>query len=145
MRILKYLIGIWTAIVVYTFFSFLSGPKGISAYNELLSERGVQWSNIVELRNINEELERIKNNLLYDYDTILVHARQLNYGQEDERYFRVVGLGNVKNTAAVTGKVYITNEPDFMDDRTIKIVSLCVGLLVFAFFFSLELIESKYR
>jgi len=145
MRILKYLIGIWTAIAVYTLFTFLSGPKGISAYDELLSERGMQLSNIGELRNINEELEKVKNNLLYDYDTLLVNARQLNYGLEDERYIRIVGLGNIKNTAAVTGKVYVTAEPDFMADRTIKIISLCAGLLVFAFLFSIELIESKYR
>jgi len=145
MRVLKYLIGIWTAVAVYTLFSLLSGPKGISAYSELLSERDMQWSNIEELRNINEELEKVKNNLLYDYDTLLVHARQLNYGQEDERYIRIVGLGNIVNTSAATGKVYITSEPEFMDDRIIKIVSLCAGLLVFAFLFSLELIESKYR
>jgi cell division protein FtsB len=145
MRILKYLIGIWAAIAVYTLFTFFSGPKGVSAYNELLAERDMQWSNIEELRNINENLERAKNNLLYDYDTNLVQARQLNYGQEDDRYIRIVGLEIVKNAAAETGKVYITSEPEFLADRTIKIVSLCVGLLIFAFLFSLELIESKYR
>jgi cell division protein FtsB len=145
MRIYKYLIGIWTAVAVYTFFSFFSGPKGMSAYNELLSERDMQWSNIEGLRNINEELEKVKNNLLYDYDTLLVHARQLNYGQEGERYVRIVGLENIKNTTTVTGEVYITSEPEFLKDRNIKIVSLCAGLLVFAFLFSLELIESKYR
>ena len=145
MRILKYLIGIWTAVAVYTLFSFLSGPRGIAPYNELLSERELQWSNIGELRNINEELEKVKNNLLYDYDTLLVHARQLNYGHEDERYIRIVGLVSAKNTTSEIGKVYITVEPDFLSDKTIKIVSLCAGLLIFALLFSLELIESKYR
>ena len=145
MRILKYLIGIWTAVAVYVLFSFFSGPKGLSSYKELLSEREMQWSNVEELRKINEELGKVKNNLLYDYDTILVHARQLSYGQEDERFIRIVGLGNYKYTAAVTGKVYFTSKPGFMADRTIKIVSLCAGLLVFAFMFMMEFINSKYR
>ena len=145
MGILKYLIGIWTAVAVYTLFSFFSGPNGLSSYEEMLSERDMQWSNIEELRKINEELGKVKNNLLYDYDTILVHARQLNYGQEDERFVRIVGLGNNKYTAALIGKVYMTGKPGFMTDRTIKIVSLCAGLLVFAFMFMMEFINSKYR
>ena len=145
MRISKYLIGIWTAVAVYALFSFLSGPKGISAYNQLLTEHEQQLANINELGYINEELERTKNNLLFDNETLLVHARQVGYAQEGERFIRIVGLGSVKNPPAMTGKVYVIKEPDFLSDKTIKIVSLCAGLLVFAFLFSLELIESKVR
>ena len=145
MRISKYLIGIWTAVAVYTVFSFFSGPKGLSAYNQLLFEREQQWANIKELGIINEELEKERNNLLYDQDTLLVHARQLGYGYENERFIRIVGLGNPKNTPAVTGNVYMIKNPDYLSDKIIKIVSLCVGLLVFAFLFMLELIDSKVR
>jgi cell division protein FtsB len=145
MRISKYLIGIWTAVAVYTLFSFFSGPKGLSAYNQLLFERDQQWANIKELGIINEELEKERNNLLYDQDTLLVHAHQLGYGYEDERFIRIVGLGNTKNTPAVTGNVYIVKNPDYLSDKIIKIVSLCVGFLVFAFLFMLEIIDSKVR
>jgi cell division protein FtsB len=145
MRIFKYLIGIWTAVAVYTLFSFLCGPRGLSAYNQLLTEREHQWANIAELGNINEELEKNKNNLIYDSDTLLVHARQLGYGQEDERFIRIVGLGAVKNTAAEIGKVYVIKEPDFISDKTIKIASLCVGLLIFSFLLMLEIIETRTR
>jgi len=145
MRIQKYLIGIWTAVAVYALFSFFNGPKGMSAYNDLLFEQEMQLSNIAELKKINDELESVKNNLLYDYDTLLVHARQLNYGQEDERYIRIVGLENNKNKIMETGKVYVTAAPGFMADRAIKIVSVCAGLLVFAFMLMLELIDFKYR
>jgi len=145
MRIFKYLIGIWTAIAVYTLFSFLSGPGGLSAYNQLLSERDQQWANIKELGNINEELEKTKNSLLFDNDTLLVYARQIGYAQEDERFIRIVGLGNIKSPPAITGKVYITKPPDYLSDKIIKIVSLCAGFLVFTFLFTLELIENKVR
>jgi len=145
MRISKYLIGIWAAVAVYTLFSFFSGPKGLSAYNQLLFERDQQWANIKELGIINEELEKERNNLLYDQDTLLVRAHQLGYGYEDERFVRIVGLGTTKSTPAVTGNVYIVKNPDYLSDKIIKIVSLCVGLLVFAFLFMLEIINSRIR
>jgi cell division protein FtsB len=145
MRISKYIIGVWTAVAVYSIFSFFCGPKGLSAYNQLLFERDQQWLNIKELGIINEELEKERNNLLYDQDTLLVHARQLGYGYEDERFIRIVGLGNIKNTPAVTGNVYTIKDPDYITDKTIKIVSISIGLLLFAFLFMLEIIDSKVK
>jgi len=145
MRVIKYLIGIWTAIAVYTLFSFLGGPSGLSAYNYLLAERDRQLEHIKELGNINEELERTRFNLQYDQDTLMVHAHLMGYGQEDERFVRIVGLGNMKNTPVTAGNVYIVSNPDFISDKSIKIAALCAGLLVFAFLFMLEIIESKSR
>ena len=145
-KLSKYLIGVWIAVTIYALFSILSGPKGISAYNQLLSEREQQWANIKELGYINEELENTKNNLLFDHDTLLVHARQMGYAHEDERFIRIVGLGSANSSPAMTGKIYIAKEPDFLSDKIIKIISLCAGLLIFAFLLTLEFIyyfESK--
>jgi len=145
MRIFKYLVGIWTALAVYTLFSFLGGPRGLSAYNYLLEEKDRQWENINNLGIINEDLEKTRNSLLYDDDTLMVYARQMGYGQEDERFVRIVGLGNVKTTPVVTGMVYMAQNPEFIADKSIKIAALCAGLIVFAFLFMLELIESRSR
>ena len=145
MRVLKYLVGIWAAIAVYTLFSFLGGPRGISAYNYLLAERDRQFDNIQNLGIINEELEKTRNNLLYDQDTMMIHARQMGYGQEDERFVRIVGLGTVKNTPATAGNVYSAQAPNFISDRSIKIAALCIGLLIFIFLFMLETIEKRSR
>lgn len=143
MRVFKYLFALWTAVAVYTLFSFLGGPGGLSAYNYLLSEKERQLANIKELGIINDELEKTKNNLLYDQDTLLIYARQMGYGYEDERFVRIVGLGNETNTPAVTGKVYVAQNPDFISDKSIKIAALCAGLLVFTFVFMLELIDRR--
>jgi len=142
MKLSKYLIGVWTAVVIYMLFMLLSGPKGISAYNQLLSEREQQWANIEKLEFINEELENTKNNLLFDQDTMLVHARQMGYAQEDERFIRIVGLGSLGSPPVMTGKIYITREPDFLSDKIIKIISICAGLLIFSFLLTFELIDS---
>jgi len=145
MRVFKYLMGIWTAIAVYTLFSFLNGPSGMSAYNYLLAERDRQLENVKNLGNINEDLERTRFNLQYDQDTLMVHARLMGYGQADERYVRIVGLGNMKNDPVTAGNVYVTSNPEFISDKSIKIGALFAGLLVFVFIFMLEIIESKSR
>jgi len=145
MKIFKYLVAFWTAIAVYSVFTFFYGQGGLSAYNQLLSEREQQMTNIKDLWVINEELEKTKNNLLYDYDTLLVYARQMGYGYEDERFVRIVGLENAKTVPAVAGKVYKPKAPDFISDKNIKIAALCAGLLVFAFMLMLEIIETRTR
>jgi len=145
MKIFKYLIGIWVAVAIYTLFSFFAGPKGMSAYNYLLSEKDLQWDNIRELGILHEELERTRNNLLYDHDTMLVHARQMGYGQENERFIRIVGLSNIKPVPAETGNIYYAQNPNFINDKSIKIVAVCIGFLIFAFFFMLEIIEMRSR
>jgi cell division protein FtsB len=145
MKIFKYLLSFWTTVAVYSVFTFFYGQGGLSAYNQLLSERELQMKNIKELWVTNEELEKTKNNLLYDYDTLLVYSRQMGYGLEDERFVRIVGLGNSMSAPAVAGKVYKPKNPDFVPDKNIKITALCAGLLVFAFLFMLEVIETKTR
>lgn len=145
MKIFKYLIGIWAAVAVYTIFSFLAGPKGLSSYNYLLSERDRQWDNIRELGILHEELERTRNNLLYDQDTLLVHARQMGYGQENERFIRIVGLSNIKPTHAEVGNIYYAQKPGFIPDKSIKITALCVGFMLFAFLLMLEIIDRRAR
>jgi cell division protein FtsB len=139
MRVFKYLAGLWTAVVVYALFSFFSGPNGLSAYNQLLAEHARQQANLQALRTVNEELEKNKNSLLYDKDTLLAYARQLGYGQEDERYFRIVGLGGINTSQISAGNVYFAAAVDFLSDNSIKIIALCAGFVVFAFFFVLEL------
>jgi cell division protein FtsB len=145
MKLFKYLIGIWTAIAVYTIFSFLNGPGGLSAYNQLLDEREKHWANLKELSLINDELEKEKRNLLFDQETQMVYARHMGYGQENELFVRIVGLGNTQNTPSTTGKVYFTQEPHFVSDKVIKYTALFAGLAIFAFFFALEFLESKDR
>jgi len=145
MRSSKYLIGVWTAIAVYAFFSFFSGSKGLNSYSFLLSEREKQQNNIENLGILNESLERTRNNLLYDHDTLLIHARQMGYGYEDERLIRIVGLGTVKAPPATAGNVYIAQHPVFISDINISVVAFFLGLLVFVFLFMLEFIEKRAK
>jgi alpha-L-arabinofuranosidase len=143
MRIFKYLFGIWIAIAVYTISSFFDGPKGLSAYNFLNSEQKQQWTNIAELVNINEELKKEKNNLLFTKETFLVHAHQIGYGYEDEHFIRIVGLGNLNTPPSEAGKVYITQTPETISDKNLKIAAVCAGFFVFIFLFVFEFLESK--
>ena len=143
MKASKYFFGLWTVIAVYSLLSFFYGPRGLFAYDQLLEERELQFNNLRELSIINDELERARNSLIYDRDTILAHARQLGFGQENERYIRVVGFRAVNNQHNVAGRVYYAAVPDYLSDRNIKIISLCVGLIVLALLFVSDLTSSK--
>ena len=143
MRMVKYLVGLWTAVAVYSVFSLLSGSTGLFARGQLEAERERQWANMRVLGALNEELENAKNSLLYDHDAIAVYARRLGYARENERFIRVVGLGVTGNPHTAPGQVYIAAEPGFVSDKIIKIASLCAGLTAFVLFFMLELLRSK--
>jgi cell division protein FtsB len=143
MKVFKYLIALWASIGVYSIFSLISGPAGLSAYQELLDTREKQRQNIAELRSINSELESAQNNLLYDPGTIAVFARELGYGHEDEQFMRIVGLGGMKNPYNLAGDIVIASEPVFFPEKIIKICALIAGFMVFALFITLDFFHYK--
>jgi cell division protein FtsB len=134
MSVCKYLAAFWTAAAVYTAASLSSGAMGFSAYKELAVERDRQSANLETLGLINEELENTKNSLLYDSDTLTVYARELGYGRENEQYVRIVGLNRANIPYTSPGEVIRTHRPDFIPDRTLKIIAFCSGLAVFGIF-----------
>jgi cell division protein FtsB len=143
MRAFKYLIALWAAVAVYGVSSSLIGAIGLSAYRQLSADREKQWANMKNLRIINEELENTKNSLLYDTDTIAVHARDLGYGKKNERFIRIVGLGGVKNPHASAGQILRAGKPDVVPDKTLKIAALCGGLLVFVIFLIFDILRFR--
>jgi cell division protein FtsB len=132
MRAFNYLVALWAAVAVYGLLSLLTGAVGLSAYQQLQADRDKQWANMKALQLINEDLENTKNSLLYDRDTITVHARELGYGRKNERFIRIVGLGVRENPHTGAGRILRAGKPDFIPDRTLKITALCAGFVVFA-------------
>jgi cell division protein FtsB len=131
MRVIKYLAAVWTAVFIYGLCSFFNGATGLSAYRRLEDERLKQRKNMETLRLINRELETTKDALLYDKDTLMTYAKELGYGETHERFIRIVGLGDTKRQQTNPGHTVLAIRPDFIPDKTIKIVSLCAGLTVF--------------
>jgi cell division protein FtsB len=130
---IKYLIALWTAVAVYAAVSFFAGAAGLSAYEELNAERERQRANMETLSLINEELENSKNALLYDRDTIAVYARKLGFGERDEKFVRIVGLGgSARKQRTAPGQIVTADKPASMPDRSISIIAICAGLAVFA-------------
>jgi cell division protein FtsB len=141
MKVLKYLAALWAAAAVYTVLSLLYGAMGFSAYEQLLSGRDLQWANLNKLGAINAELENAQNNLLYDQETIKMYARSLGYGQADDRFVRIVGLGSLKNPYTTAGEAVSVPVIGFIPDRTIKLCALFTGLAVFILLFFVEIIR----
>jgi cell division protein FtsB len=145
MRAAKYFLALWVSVAVYAGMSFLAGARGISAYNELLEERQKQEANMETLRRINTELENKKNALLYDHDTIRVYARNLGLGGENEKFVRIVGLGQAGKTLLLPGEIADAEEPRSMDNKTIIYISIFAALAVFIALLIPDVLAMKFE
>ncbi|MDR2746346.1 MAG: septum formation initiator family protein [Treponema sp.] len=141
MRVVKYFLALWVSVAVYAGMSILAGAQGISAYDELLGEKKKQEANMENLRRINTELENKKNALLYDHDTIHVYARDLGFGEKNEKFVRIVGLGQAGKTLLLPGEIVIAEEPHYMDNKIIRFISIFAALAVFAAFLIQDVLD----
>ncbi|MDR0401257.1 MAG: septum formation initiator family protein [Treponema sp.] len=132
MRLIKYLLVLWVFTAVYAGMSVVAGPRGIFAYSEMLEEQEKQEKNMETLRRINAELGNRQKALLYDSDTIRIYARNLGLGGVDEKFVRIVGLGQVKKAPLLPGEVVAAEESRSIDNKTIHLVALFAALAVFA-------------
>jgi cell division protein FtsB len=143
MRVAKYLLALWVSVAVYAGMSILAGAQGISAYDELLEERKKQETNMETLQRINTELENKKNALLYDHDTIRVYARDLGFGEKNEKFVRIVGLGQVRKALVLPGKIVNAEKPHSIDNKTIRFISIFAALAVFIALLIQDVLESN--
>ena len=131
MKAVKYLFAIWAGVLIYASLSFVFGAKGISAYRQLQNEQKKQEANINDLKLIHRDLENTVNSLLYDKDTLAIFAREQGYASRDERFIRVVGLGGYQKAKNLAGEVFIAADPQYVADRTLRIIALSAAISVF--------------
>jgi cell division protein FtsB len=141
MRVLKYLLPLWTGIVVYSIAVVTVGKIGLQAYEELSREREKQQQNLENLKNINENLSGIRDALKYDGDTITVEARGLGYGSKDERFIRIAGPSNVRSSQFSEGELVQIKTSDFIEDTTLRIVAVCVAGMLLLFFLFIDVLK----
>ena len=131
MKAVKYLFAIWAGILIYTLVSFFFGSTGFSAFRQLQNELKKQEINIQDLKLINLQLENSVNSLLYDRDTLLLYARDHGYSAGSEKFVRIVGLEGSQKNSLNAGEVIITASPQYIPDRTAKIIAFCTAITVF--------------
>jgi len=134
MRFVQYMLVPWTAVVVYTFFSFFLGQNGLYARKHLEAERQRLIENQKVLEQTRQDFVKNKENLMTDGDMLSVYARQLGYGTENEQFIRIKGLSVAINPPMPVGHVLYAVNPEFVSDTVIKVISACFGLAVLVFF-----------
>ena len=142
MKLGKYLLVPWFTLVVYTVFSIYNGAAGIVPYRELVSERQKILENLEKLQIINQELEGNLNALLHDSEAIRIRARELGYGEQGERFVRIVGLSGGRPNELKPGMIRTAVQP-LPSGKAYRIISLCLGLLLFALFLTGDLLIKK--
>jgi cell division protein FtsB len=127
----KCLLALWLSIAVYSAASVTIGPAGIFAYHRAGEGLERLRVNMEELKAINRGLEGTMDALRYDSDTIMVYARELGYGDPDERFIRIVGLPSTAKKRISAGQLMLYTKPDTVSDRFLRVFSLSLGALVF--------------
>ena len=134
MRFLRYLLVPWTVFVVYSFFSFVFGQNGLYVRKHLEEEYLRLAKNYAVLQHNNNDMLRMRDNLIYDLDAFSVYMRQLGYGNRGERFIRIKGVSAAINVEMPAGEVFYTVGPEYISDKVIKIISTLFGLTVLVFF-----------
>jgi len=134
MRFVQFMLVPWTAVVVYTFFSFFLGQNGLYARKHLEAEKLRLIENQKVLEQTQQDFLKTRENLATDRDMLAVYARQLGYGAENEQFIRIKGLSVAINPPMPVGQVLYSVKPEFVSDSVIKAISVCFALAVLVFF-----------
>ncbi|GAB6392156.1 MAG: putative septum formation initiator subfamily [Treponematales bacterium] len=131
MKAVRYLLVPWTGVAVYALLALHSGPVGSASYRQLLAGRESAEANLERLKAVNQELERAKDALLYDADTLAVRARELGYARPGEKFLRVVGLADPYRRRPAPGEVYAAPARKFIPGPTLLLIALASSAVVF--------------
>jgi len=125
------LYALWVAVALYSLSSATLGPKGLVAMKQLEAERKRLAENLQSLEGINQGLGGSIDALRSDRDLIAVYARELGYARPDERFVRIVGVPGTVKRSVVAGNIVAAKHPSTMDDKTLRILSLILGAIVY--------------
>ncbi|MDR2702457.1 MAG: septum formation initiator family protein [Spirochaetaceae bacterium] len=139
MKLGKYLLIPWVMLAVYTILSMYNGPVGIVSYRVLLLEREKILENLEKLHLVNQELEGTMTALLSDAETIRIKARELGYGEQNERFVRIVGLPGGRPSNLRPGMIRTAVLPAPVSVSSYRIITLCSGLLLLGLFLLADL------
>jgi hypothetical protein len=128
MPALKYIVTLWIALLFYAVSSLIIGGMGIFAYGQLNVEKEKLLDNMRHLQILNEEFTGIRNALANDNDTIYLHARELGYGDSNERFIRIAGLAGKNKNRVSAGELLIPSAPEYVNDKTLRIISIAIAL-----------------
>jgi hypothetical protein len=131
-------------IVIYAVTVMTIGKTGIHSYNDLSRERDKQRLHLERLYGINENLSGIRDALKYDGDTIAVYARDLGFGAEDERFIRIVGGDHARLPQIHEGEMLRVETGAFIDDKTLRVIAVCVAGVLFLFLFFIDLLRALF-
>jgi cell division protein FtsB len=138
MKLGKYLLIPWIMLAVYTILSVYYGSSGIVSYRALLIEREKIQENLEKLQLVNQELEGTLTALHSDAETIRIKARELGYGEQNERFIRIVGLPGGRPSNLRPGMIRTAILPAPVSDGAHRIIALCTGLLLLGLFLAVD-------
>jgi hypothetical protein len=134
MKSLKFLLPLFSGILVYTVLSICIGPRGLWAMRQLAVERQRIAGNLETLRSINEDLDARYQSLSADPDTISVYAHELGYISDGERLIRLAGFTGGIDRSFDCGSPLSVTPPKYLPEWMCKFIGLFAGICFFFLF-----------
>jgi len=145
MRVVKYLVAPWVGIILYILLTINFGAMGLSPYRRLMSDRDKEKANLEKLETIHQELESLKNALLYDEDTQGVYARELGFAPGNEKFIRIVGLEDPYKRRNLPGEVITASSPEYIPDSHLRGIALAAAVLILVLLFLFDTLDFLRR
>jgi hypothetical protein len=128
MRAVKYLAAPWVGVLLYTILSLSFGKTGFDAYRQLEAEKARLSANQNSLSQLGQTLQTREDSLRYDKDVLTVYANSMGYGEPDQRFARIVGLGPLTKPEISPGKAVFAAVPTYLSNTVIAIIAFCAAL-----------------
>lgn len=132
MRYLTPVLSVFAAALTYALVGFIAGPKGIIPMRALISERNRVSANVSALREVNDDLQCVLDNLSADPDTISVYAHELGYVREGERLIKLAGFTGGIDRKLFPGTALKVVPPSYLPEWLCKITGIIFGILTYS-------------
>lgn len=144
MKRVKYLLVAAVTVFVYVILSVTAGQNSFASFDNLNEQKKEIAKRVSDIESINDELKLEYYALQNDKAVIAAYAHKLDYVSDGEKLVKVNGLTPFQTNIYDTGTVKKHTEPEFLSEKTIKIISLCAGLLALVVIFMIDLSFGRF-
>lgn len=144
MKRAKYLLTLFLGTFCYVMLSVTVGQNSIRSISQMEEQKRLVSRRTTEIQNINSELTLELNALQNDKAVIASYAHKLDYVRDDEKLVKINGLKPAQTALYDTGKVLRHEEPEFLGEKSCKIISVFLAALCFIIFVLYDLSRGNF-
>lgn len=126
------------SVLIYVLLSSLFGQSGVLSYKQLELQKMNLSAHIESIEQINDELNIKKMGLFQDPDVLRAYAKKIGYVSDGEILVKITGMEINPDKPYNVGTYLKLKKITYISEKTIKLISLLVGIFLNALSLSLS-------